>query len=66
MNGFGDMYPFDLPNSGLWVWCSTKRYIRPSGEYTDGGLQPDIFVADTDDSVIDYTLKIIQNNELQH
>ena len=66
VNGFGDMYPFDLPNSGIWVWCSTKRYIRPSGEYTDGGLQPDIFVADTDDSVIDYTLKIIQNNELQH
>jgi len=43
VNEFGDVVPFDLPNSRLWVWCSTKRYIRPIGEMTVGGLTP-IFI----------------------
>jgi C-terminal processing protease CtpA/Prc len=61
VNEFGDVYPFDLPNSKLWVWCSTKRYIRPSGEMTVGGLKPDIYYKDQNDSIINYTINMIKN-----
>lgn len=61
VNEFGDVFPFDLPNSKLWVWCSTKRYIRPSGEMTAGGLKPDIYYKDQNDSIINYTINMIKN-----
>lgn len=61
VNEFGDIYPFDLPNSGLWVWCSAKRYIRPNGEMTKGGLQPDIFVEDDNDKILNHTINLIRN-----
>jgi|SRR5665647_808022 len=61
VNEFGDIYPFDLPNSHLWVWCSTKRYIRPSGEMTVGGLKPDIYIKDINDSILNYTINMIKN-----
>lgn len=63
VNEFGDIYPFDLPNSGLWVWCSAKRYIRPSGEMTIGGLKPDIPVEDIDDNILEYTIRMINNEK---
>jgi hypothetical protein len=61
VNEFGDIYPFDLPNSGLWIWCSAKRYIRPSGDMTEGGLEPDIFVKDENDEILKYTIEWIGN-----
>lgn len=63
VNEFGDIYPFDLPNSGLWVWCSAKRYIRPSGDMTEGGLKPDIFVEDENDEILKYTRDFIKNKK---
>ena len=63
VNEFGDIYPFDLPNSGLWVWCSAKRYIRPSGDMTEGGLQPNIFVKDENDEILKYTINLIGNQK---
>ena len=63
VNEFGDIYPFDLPNSGLWVWCSAKRYIRPSGELTIGGLKPDTLLEDVNDNILEYTVRMI-NSEL--
>ena len=61
VNEFGDIYPFDLPNSGLWVWTSAKRYIRPSGALTIGGLQPDTFVEDVNDNILEYTIRMIKS-----
>jgi|GEM_PF-1671000 len=61
VNEFGDVVPFDLPNSRLWVWCSTKRYIRPIGEMTVGGLNPDIYIKDKNDSILNYTISMIKN-----
>lgn len=61
VNEFGDIIPFDLPNSKLWIWCSTKRYIRPSGEITVGGLKPDIYINDKNDSILNYTVNLIKN-----
>lgn len=61
VNEFGDVVPFDLPNSSLWVWCSTKRYIRPSGEITTGGLKPDIYIKDNNDSILNYTINMIKD-----
>lgn len=63
VNEFGDIYPFDLSNSSLWVWCSAKRYIRPSGDITEGGLQPDIFVKDDNDEILKYTINLIGNQK---
>jgi hypothetical protein len=63
VNEFGDIYPFDLPNSGLWVWCSAKRFIRPSGKMTKGGLKPDIFVEDENDKILKYTIDLIRNQD---
>ena len=60
VNEFGDIYPFDLPNSGLWVWTSAKRYIRPSGALTKGGLKPDTYVEDLNDDILDYTIRMIK------
>lgn len=61
VNEFGDIYPFDLPNSGLWVWTSAKRYIRPSGALTKGGLKPDTYVEDVNDDILDYTISMINS-----
>lgn len=61
VNEFGEIFPFDLPNSNLWVWCSSKRYIRPSGEMTVGGLKPDIYIKDENDSILNYTINLIKN-----
>lgn len=63
VNEFGDIYPFDLPNSGLWVWCSAKRYIRPSGDLTIGGLEPDIFIKDGNDEILKSTIDLIRNQK---
>ncbi|MCG8700542.1 MAG: S41 family peptidase [Bacteroidales bacterium] len=59
VNEFGDIYPFDLPNSELWVWCSAKRYIRPSGKMTVGGLKPDIYIEDKNDQILKYVVDSI-------
>lgn len=61
VNEFGDIYPFDLPHSKLWVWCSTKQYIRPSEEMTNEVLMPDLIVKDEDDAIIEQTLTMIKN-----
>ena len=61
VNEFGDIYPFDLPNSGLWVWTSAKRYIRPSGALTKGGLKPDTYVEDVNDDILEYTIEMIKS-----
>jgi hypothetical protein len=60
VNEFGDIFPFDLPKSRLWVWCSAKRYIRPSGELTIGGLNPDILISDQDNDIINFTINKIK------
>ena len=39
---FGDLYPFDLPNSGLVANCSHKWFFRPSGASDGRGVIPDI------------------------
>jgi len=61
VNEFGDIYPFDLPHSKLWVWCSTKQYIRPSGEITNDVLMPDIIIKDKNDAIIEQTIIMIKN-----
>ena len=60
VNEFGDIFSFDLPKSRLWVWCSAKRYIRPSGELTIGGLNPDILISDQDSDIINFTINKIK------
>lgn len=67
---FGEIYPFDLPNSHLWVNCSVKYFIRPSGEKSTTGLLPDIEVKQSiqdklvnKDTVLDYTIQFIEQKK---
>lgn len=64
-NSFGDIYPFDLPNSHLWCSASVKIFIRPNGDETSrGGYLPDYFIGDnpiTDkDEMLERTLQLIK------
>lgn len=61
VNEYGDIYPFDLPHSKLWVWCSTKQYIRPSGEISSDVLMPDIIIKDKNDAIVEQTIIMIKN-----
>jgi C-terminal processing protease CtpA/Prc len=64
-NHFGELYPFVLPNSKLWMHTSVKHFIRPSGEHTEGGVKPDIPVQvsqkDTVDPVLEKTFELINS-----
>ena len=42
-NTFGDYARLTLPNSGLPVRVSTAYYVRPNGDESPGGVQPDLF-----------------------
>jgi hypothetical protein len=52
-NSFGEVYPFDLPRSGLNVRSSTARYVRANGDGSDPrGVVPDIDVKPTAADVV--------------
>ena len=44
-SGFGEVFTFALPNSGLGVRVSSKRFVRPNGSVAPGGVVPDVPVA---------------------
>lgn len=47
-NGFGELYPFDLPNTRLLVTVSSARFVGASGDAAArGGVVPDEVVAET-------------------
>lgn len=52
-NAFGEVFPFDLPRSGLNVRSSTARYVRANGDASDSrGVVPDIEVKPTAADVV--------------
>ncbi len=55
---FGNVYPFDLPNSKLSIRCSTSMYVRPSGDENPGGVKPDYYVQ-ANENIINFTLNLI-------
>ncbi len=65
-NEYGNAYEFMLPNSRIWVSCATNFSIRPSGERTMGGIEPDMTVHDAPigalpqrDAVLEYALNLV-------
>jgi C-terminal processing protease CtpA/Prc len=59
-----------LPRTGLIYYLSTICFIRPSGEYNDQGVIPDVIVETTiqdrlagQDPVLQSTLEMIRNSE---
>jgi C-terminal processing protease CtpA/Prc len=69
---FGDYYPFDLPNTRLWVFVSHKRIFRPSGEDDGRGVLPDYEVKQsiTDsqegiETVMEFTKQLIKSNHMR-
>jgi hypothetical protein len=66
---YGDFYPFDLPNTKLWVLVSHKRIFRPSGEDDGRGVLPDYEVKQSPedlekgiDRVMEYTKELIKSS----
>ena len=66
---FGDYYPFDLPNTRLWIFVSHKRIFRPSGEDDGRGVLPNYEVKQSIDdlekgidSVMEFTKELIKSN----
>lgn len=41
-NGYGDITSFRLDNSGLYLYLSTKHFIRPDSSCTDQLVEPDV------------------------
>ncbi len=58
--GYGEVYPFDLPRTGLAVSVSSARFVRPSGATTGRGVQPDIVVPPAPDGTRDAVLQRAQ------
>jgi hypothetical protein len=66
-SSFGAWYPFDLPNTRLWVFVSTKRILRPSGVCDGRGVVPDYEVKQSEkdlkegiDRVMEFTKELIK------
>jgi len=66
---YGAFYPFDLPNTRLWVFVSHKRIFRPSGEDDGRGVLPDYEVKQSVedlqkgiDTIMEFTKELIRSN----
>lgn len=44
-SSFGELYETSLPNTGLTLGLSQKRFVRPNGVVDDRGVLPDVEVA---------------------
>lgn len=67
-SSFGAWYPFDLPNTRLWVFVSTKRIPRPGGICDGRGVVPDYEVKQSEkdlkegiDTVMEFTKQLIKS-----
>lgn len=67
---YGEVYSFRLPNTSLQFYCSTKRFLRPSGEDNGHGVTPDVEVFQTErdtrrgrDTVIEEVYKLIAERQ---
>lgn len=68
-SSFGAWYPFDLPNTRLWVFVSTKRILRPSEKHDGRGVVPDYEVKQSVEdpekkinTVMDFAKELIKSN----
>jgi len=66
---YGDIYPFDLPNTRIMVGVSHKRFVRPSGEDDGKGVLPDYEVKEDVkdrvsglDTVMEFTKELINSS----
>jgi hypothetical protein len=70
---YGDIFPFDLPNTYIQVGVSHKRFVRPNGEDDKRGVLPDYEVTqtkeDTDknlDTVMEFTKNLIRKSRKEN
>jgi len=68
---YGELYPFQLPNTHLAFSCSSKRFLRPSGVDDGRGVIPDVEVNPADfanrpnvDPELATALKVIEERRL--
>ncbi len=65
--GYGEVYTFALPHSGLTVRSSTKRFVRPNGSTASGGVVPDVEVpercGDAGDPTLERAVRLLREEE---
>jgi len=58
---YGDFWFLKTPNSGITFYVSPKRFIQFGGTKYARGVFPNYLISDKDDSMMDFTYKIIES-----
>lgn len=56
---YGDFWFLKTPNTGITFYVSPKRFIQFGGTEYDRGVLPYYLISDKDDSIMDFTYKMI-------
>jgi hypothetical protein len=56
---YGDFWMLKTPNTGITFYVSPKRFIQFGGTEYDRGVLPYYLISDKDDSIMDFTYKMI-------
>ena len=60
---YGDFWYLKTPNTQITFYVSPKHFIQYGGTDLNRGVIPDYLVQDKDDSIMDFTYKLIEENQ---
>ena len=60
---YGDFWFLKTPNTGITFYVSPKRFIQFGGTENDRGVFPYYLISDKDDSIMDFTYKMIERKQ---
>jgi len=61
---YGDFWYMQTPNTGITFYVSPKHFIQYGGTDLNRGVIPDYLVSCKEDSIIDFTYKIVEEKQL--
>lgn len=60
---YGDFWFLKTPNTGITFYVSPKHFIQFGGTEYDRGVLPYYLISDKDDSIMDFTYKMIEKKQ---
>ena len=60
---YGDFWYMETPNTQITFYVSPKHFIQYGGADLNRGVIPDYLVQDKDDSIMDFTYKLIEEKQ---
>jgi C-terminal processing protease CtpA/Prc len=60
---YGDFWYMKTPNTGITFYVSPKHFIQYGGTDYNRGVVPDYLVQDKDDSIMNFTYKLIEEKQ---